>query len=138
MTPFAFLPMVGDILDKIFPDKTAAEAAKVKLMELAQTGELANLNASVTLASGQMEVNKVEASSEGWYKGGWRPAIGYICALALFYNYIGYPIALFCVALYSPSIVVPPSPIDDNMWELLLGMLGLGAMRSWEKRGTSK
>lgn len=134
MTPLAFIPLVGDILDKIFPDKTAAEAAKVKLMELAQTGELANLNADVAIASGQIEVNKTEASSEGWYKGGWRPAIGYICALALFYNYIGYPMALLCVALYSPETEVPTSPIDDNMWELLLGMLGLGAMRSWEKK----
>lgn len=133
MSILAAIPLISSVLDKIFPDKEAAEAAKIKLLELAQTGELAGLNAYVTLATGQMEVNKTEAASDGMYKGGWRPAIGYICALALFYNYIGYPIALFCVAVYSPGIAVPPSPVDNNMWELLFGMLGLGAMRSWER-----
>jgi hypothetical protein len=133
MSLIAALPIIGDILDKIFPDKTAAEAAKVKLMELAQSGELAKLNADVTLASGQLEVNKVEASSDGVYKGGWRPAIGYICAIALFYNYIGYPIAVFYVTLNHPGMEIPGSPVDDNMWELLLGMLGLGGLRTWEK-----
>lgn len=133
MSILAAIPLISSVLDKIFPDKEAAEAAKIKLLELAQTGELASLNANVTLATGQMEVNKTEAASDGLYKGGWRPAIGYICALALFYNYIGYPIALFCVAIYSPGTGVPPSPVDNNMWELLFGMLGLGAMRSWER-----
>lgn len=133
MAPLAFLPLVGDILDKMFPDKTAAEAAKVRLMELAQNGELANLNANVTLATGQLEVNKVEANSEGWYKGGWRPAIGYVCATALAYNYVLYPILVFIMSYAMPGVTVPEVSVDENLWELITGMLGLGVMRTWEK-----
>lgn len=133
MTPFAFLPLVGDILDKIFPDKTAAEAAKVRLLELTQSGELAKLESSIELAKGQLEVNKAEAVSDGLYKGGWRPAIGYVCATALAYNYVVYPILVFIMSYAMPEVEVPQVNIDENLWELITGMLGLGAMRTWEK-----
>lgn len=133
MSILALIPVVSQVLDKIFPDKDAADAAKLKLLEMQQTGELAGLSAAVELAKAQTEVNKTEAGSDGIYKGGWRPLIGYVCATALAYNYVVYPLLVFILAYAMPDVKVPESVIDDNLWELIMGMLGLGAMRSWEK-----
>ena len=133
MSILALIPVLSQVLDKVFPDKEAADAAKLKLLEMQQTGELAGLSAAVELAKVQTEVNKTEAGSDGAYKGGWRPAIGYVCAIALAYNYVLYPLLVFILAYTMPEVKVPASVIDDNLWELIMGMLGLGAMRSWEK-----
>lgn len=133
MSILALIPVLSQVLDKVFPDKEAADAAKLKLLEMQQTGELAGLSAAVELAKAQTEVNKTEAGSDGTYKGGWRPAIGYVCAIALAYNYVLYPLLAFILAYTMPEVEVPASVVDDNLWELIMGMLGLGAMRSWEK-----
>lgn len=76
----AFLPLIGDILDKVLPDKSTSEQAKMKLAELAQQGNLAELNAMVDLTKAQTDTNIAEASSGDRFKGGWRPMIGYVCA----------------------------------------------------------
>lgn len=133
MSLIALIPVLGQVLDKIFPDKEAADAAKLKLLEMQQSGELAKLESVTELAKGQLEVNKAEASSDGPYKGGWRPAIGYVCATALAYNYVVYPILVFIMSYAMPGVAVPQVNIDENLWELITGMLGLGAMRTWEK-----
>lgn len=134
MSMLQLIPLLGTVLDKIFPDKEAADAAKLKLFELQQQGDLAELAAYTDLAKAQSSVNQAEATSEGMYKGGWRPAIGYVCAAALAYHYIVYPILVFAMLYIDPNIKVPASVMDDSMWELMFGMLGLGAMRSWEKK----
>lgn len=133
MSLIALIPVLGQVLDKIFPDKEAADAAKLKLLEMQQSGELAKLESVTELAKGQLEVNKAEASSDGPYKGGWRPAIGYVCATALAYNYVVYPILVFIMSYAMPDVDVPQVNIDENLWELITGMLGLGVMRTWEK-----
>jgi hypothetical protein len=133
MSIVALIPVLSQVLDKIFPDKEAADAAKLKLLDMQQSGELAKLESITELAKGQLEINKAEASSDGHYKGGWRPAIGYVCATALAYNYVAYPILVFIMSYAMPYMDVPKVNIDDNLWELITGMLGLGAMRTWEK-----
>lgn len=134
MSVLAFLPLIGDILDRILPDKTASEQAKLKLMELTQQGQLAELTAIVDMSKAQTDVNVAEANSSDKFRGGWRPAIGYVCALSLAYNYIVYPMLLWGTSIWWPGHTIPPSPVDDHMWELIMGMLGLGFARSWEKR----
>ena len=134
MSIAALIPIIGTVLDKIFPDKGAADAAKLRLFELQQQGDLAELDASTEIAKAQAEVNKAEAQSEGAFKGGWRPAIGYVCAAAMCYSYIIYPLLVFVMAYCKPGVIPPPPVMDESMWELVFGMLGLGAMRSWEKR----
>jgi len=128
----SILPVVGDILDKIFPDKTAAEAAKVRLVELAQQGELAKLQADTQLATAQAEINKVEAASTSLWTSGWRPAVGWCCALAVGFKYIGGPL-LFMVGQASGHPVELPKIETEELWPLLLGMLGLGGLRTFEK-----
>ena len=126
------IPVVGSVLDKIFPDKTAAEAAKVRLVELAQQGELAKLQADTQLATAQAETNKIEAASERLFVAGWRPAVGWICALAVGFKFIGGPL-LFMIGQVVGHPVDLPKIDTEELWPLLLGMLGLGAFRTVEK-----
>ena len=126
------IPAVSGILDKILPDPQQAADAKIKVLEMAQRGELAVLDAEVKLAMGQMEVNKVEAGTD-LFRGGWRPATGWACVFGLVYQFLLQPILPWAVALF--GVTVPPLPAIDNetLMVLLTGMLGLGGMRSFER-----
>ena len=126
------IPAVSGILDKILPDPQQAADAKIKVLEMAQRGELAVLDAEVKLAMGQLEVNKVEAGTD-LFRGGWRPATGWACVFGLVYQFLLQPILPWAVALF--GVTVPPLPAIDNetLMVLLTGMLGLGGMRSFEK-----
>ena len=106
------------IINKIWPDKSAAEAAQ--------------LAAAVALVQGQLDVNRAEASSPSAFTSGWRPAIGWVCAAALFFQYIARP-ALAWWGITSGHAWPTLPGIDENLWQLMLGMLGLGGLRTFEK-----
>lgn len=80
----------------------------------------------------QIKVNAAEAASGSAYAAGWRPTVGYVCCVALGYNFIIYPLIVWWAKIYHPEFTPPPL-FADNLMELILGMLGLGGMRSWEK-----
>ena len=80
----------------------------------------------------QLEVNKVEAGHSSLFVSGWRPFIGWTCGLGMFGNFITIPFANFVLALAAIDIVIPLVPLE-TMMPVLMGMLGLGAMRSFEK-----
>lgn len=126
------IPAVTGILDKILPDPQQAADAKIKVLEMAQRGELALLDADMKLAMGQMEVNKVEAGTD-LFRGGWRPATGWTCVFGLVYQFLLQPLLPWVAALFGAT--VPPLPAIDNetLMVLLAGMLGLGGMRSFER-----
>lgn len=128
----AIIPAVVTILDKIIPDKGAADEAKLKTLELLQRGELAALDAEMKLALGQLEVNKEEAKTD-LFRGGWRPFAGWVCGVGLLYTFLLRPILPWFVNVCGGD--VPPMPeIDtDTLMVLLTGMLGLGGLRSYEK-----
>ena len=114
----AGVDLATTVINKIWPDKSAAEAAQ--------------LAAAVALVQGQMDVNKAEAASPNAFTSGWRPAIGWVCGLALLFQYILRPMLMWfgVIAGYQ----WPPLPgIDDNLWQLMLGLLGLGGLRTFEK-----
>jgi hypothetical protein len=126
------IPAITGIIDKIIPDPQAAAEAKLKALELAQKGELAQLDADMKLALGQLEVNKVEAGTD-LFRGGWRPAVGWVCVSGLAYQFLIQPILPWFVALF--GLTVPPLPSIDNdaLMVLLTGMLGLGGLRTLER-----
>jgi len=128
----ALIPFLGKMFDQIFPDPQAAADAKVKVMEMAQRGELANLEADVKLATGQLDVNKVEAASSSLFVAGWRPAIGWICGAAFAFKFIGGPAAYVLSQWLGHPIVLPNFDFTE-MSTILLGMLGLGGLRTVEK-----
>lgn len=127
-----FLPIIGTLLDKLIPDPKAAAEAKLQALELAQKGELAQLDAEMRLALGQIEVNKAEASTD-LFRGGWRPSVGWICSAGLAYQFLVQPLLPWIVTACGGT--VPPLPSIDNeaLMVLLTGMLGLGGMRTVER-----
>ncbi|MBB6251695.1 3TM-type holin [Nitrospirillum iridis] len=118
-------PVVTKLLDFI-PDPTAraqAEAAAYK--------EAADRVQQLTLA--QLEVNRTEAASNSVFVAGWRPFIGWVCGAALAYQYIAMPLMVWLAGLVAGHAVVPPPTLDDQLTTVLLGMLGLGGLRTLEK-----
>lgn len=126
------IPAITQVLDKIIPDPQAAADAKLKALELAQKGDLTALDAELRLALGQLEVNKAEATTD-MFRGGWRPAVGWVCVVGLAYQFILQPLLPWLVALFGAQ--VPPLPAIDNetLMVLLTGMLGLGGLRTIER-----
>jgi hypothetical protein len=121
-----------DVIDKIFPDATQAAEAKAKLLEAQQAGQLAELAASWENAKAQLTVDQSEAGNENLFVSGWRPFIGWVCGVAFAYKFVAAPFLLFVVALLGRQLTLPALEFTD-MLPVLFGMLGLGAMRSYDK-----
>ena len=82
----------------------------------------------------QIEVNKAEAESGSVFKGGWRPFIGWVCGAAFAYHFVIQPFILFGVAV--AGVQIPELPTFDmgSLMTVMMGMLGLGGLRSYEKK----
>ena len=128
------LDIGGKLIDRIIPDPAAKAAANLELLKLAQTGELAQLSADTDLAKGQIGVNAVEAGSASAFVAGWRPFIGWTCGAGLAFQFVLAPLGTWAAALMGHPIPVP-SLDTQTLMTLLLGMLGLGGMRTVEKIG---
>ena len=121
----AALDLGNTLITRIFPDPAQAANAKLELLKLQQSGDLAQMTA-------QTDINKVEASNSSIFVSGWRPAIGWVCALALAYQYLLKPLAMGILPNF--GIAIAPLPgLDDNLWQLMMGMLGMGGLRTFEK-----
>lgn len=126
---FPLLDILGigaKLLDKFIPDPQAKAAAQLKLTEMAHNGELAALAADTDLAKGQLDINKKEAENPSLFVSGWRPGTGWICNVALLYQFLIRP-AL--VAFGKPA---PALDMGDLLF-LLGALLGIGGMRTKEK-----
>lgn len=118
----AALDIGGKLIDKLWPDPAQRDAAKLRLLELQQAGELA-----------QISVNQEEAKSSSLFVSGWRPSIGWVCSVACAWNWIGLPVAKFAV-LFLGYAAIDMSPANlSEIIPILLGMLGLGGLRTIEK-----
>ena len=126
------IPAVTSLLDKLIPDPQAQADAKIKLLEMAQKGELAALDAEMRLALGQLEVNKVEAGTD-LFRGGWRPFSGWVCGCGLAYTFIIRPTLPWIVSVCGGDVPPMPNIDTDTLMVLLTGMLGLGGLRTYEK-----
>ena len=129
----AILDIGSKLVDKFFPDPAQAEQAKLKLLEMQQTGELAQLAAATDLAKLQIQTNLEEAKSTNWFVAGWRPFVGWICGAGLAYVAIFEPIARFVAKVFFNYAGDFPVINTDLTMQVLMGVLGLGAMRSVEK-----
>tara|TARA_R110000868_G_C10799763_1_gene756976 strand:+ start:615 stop:1004 length:390 start_codon:yes stop_codon:yes gene_type:complete len=106
------------IIGMFFPDKTEAEKAQ--------------LAASLALIQGQLDTNKAEAASPSTFVAGWRPFVGWICGAGFAVQFVAGPLAEWAAALAGHPVKFPQMDLG-TMMPLLLGMLGLGGMRSFEK-----
>lgn len=131
------LPLIDGVLgllDKIIPDKDAREKAKVLLMQKEMEADLEALKLSVQSDVEQMRVNAEEAKHANVFVAGWRPFIGWVCGIAMAYHFILQPLLAFIIANNSElGDVKLPSFDMDALFTVLMGMLGLGGMRTFEK-----
>lgn len=121
----ALLDVGSKVIDRVWPDPAQAASAKLELMKLQQSGELAQI-------AGQMDINKVEAANPSVFVSGWRPGIGWVCGAGFAVQFVIGPLAEWGSALYGHPVKFPQMD-TGTMMPLLLGMLGLGGMRTAEK-----
>lgn len=127
------------IVDKVIPDPAAQAEAKLKALTLLQSGELEVFKVEGELAKGQLEVNKAEAESTDFFRGGWRPAVGWICATAFAVQFVVGPLAPWLATVAGLTVPAIPSLDMEMLLTVLLGMLGLGGFRTYEKvKGVAK
>lgn len=110
--------LANNVINKIWPDKTEQEKEQLK--------------AAIMVVQGQLDINKEEAKNPSVFVSGWRPAIGWVCGAACAWNWIGLKIALFVAAYTGHALNLQPADISEMM-PVLLGMLGLGGLRTVEK-----
>lgn len=128
MNPIA-IPLIelgSQILNRIWPDASEADKARIGLA-------LTELDREVQLRAQQAAVNATEATNPNLFVSGWRPAIGWCLAGILGYSYILHPFLSFLVAVADLAVVPPHLALDDVLWELMFGLLGLAGLRSFEK-----
>lgn len=125
--------LLKDGLDKIFPDKTQAEAAKAQLALAEQQGQLQELQDLLDADKAQTAVNAVEAASANLFVSGWRPFVGWVCGIALGWQFIVEPILSYTLTVTGHPVTFPVMDFSQ-LQAVLYGMLGLGAMRSYDKK----
>jgi len=119
------LPAVTNVIERFLPEDKEAQAKAKREIEQKLTDHLAQIDLA------QIAVNREEAKGN-WFQASWRPATGWCCVLALFWTYIGMPIAQFVLA-HTGHLIDLPSLDMSQMMPILLGLLGLGAYRSYER-----
>lgn len=125
------IPIFGDIisaiarpLDKLIPDKDLRQKLEHEI-----TMQLATLNLA------QVAVNQQEAAHKSIFVAGWRPFIGWVCGLALAWQFVGAPIAQWGLTIAGLELVYAVPKIESgNLMELVMAMLGMAGLRTYEKR----
>ena len=126
LDPISILLDIGSkVIDRVFPDPAAAASAKLELIKLQQSGDLA-------VMAGQMKINEIEAGNASLFVSGWRPAIGWVCGAACAWTWIGLPRVKVGLGLLAIKLELAPANLTEMM-PILLGMLGLGGLRTLEK-----
>ena len=128
----ALIPAVSGILDKFVPDADTKQKLAHEISTMAEKH-------AHELATGQLAINAEEAKSRNVFVAGWRPFIGWTCGIALMAHFVLFPATDFAVAYMGYEVPPMPAFDMDSLMTVLLGMLGLGGMRSFEKfKGLTK
>ena len=127
----ALLPALGTLIDRLIPDRAAADKAKAEM-------ELQLVQAANAAAMAQVEVNKIEAAHSSVFVAGWRPSIGWVCAAGLAWAFVVAPVASWALLVLGVKAELPAIQFD-HLFELVLAMLGIGGLRTFEKmRGVAR
>ena len=120
-------PILGNVLDRVLPDPEAKAKAQTEILTALMASDLA-----------QLDVNKTEAAHPSIFVAGWRPFIGWVGGVSLAYVFLLQPLSNWALAVWYPGIITPAVP-TDYLFELVLAMLGMGALRSFDKvKGVSR
>ena len=128
----AVLPLVKDAVGAFLPEDKNKRAEAERKIEAQLTEHLAKIDLA------QLEVNKTEAAHRSIFVAGWRPFVGWACVVSLAWSYICQPILTFALVQAGYGVELPALDMSQMM-PVLMGMLGLGGLRSFEKyKGVSK
>lgn len=137
MNPLAMggiVDLISKGLDIMFPDPAVAAQHKVELLRLQQEGAFKELDNDLQLNLAQIKVNEVEASSEQLFKSGWRPAFGWVGVFVLVSELVIRPYLPWVMEVFGFHVPTIPSINTEMFWPMIFGLLGLGGLRSWDKR----
>jgi len=127
----ALLPALGTLIDRLIPDRAAAERAKAEMEQQLVT-------AANQAALAQVKVNEVEAAHSSVFVAGWRPSIGWVCAAGLAWAFVLAPVTSWALMVLGIKAELPAIQFD-HLFELVLAMLGIGGLRTFEKmRGVAR
>lgn len=130
--------VISKVLDRAWPDPTQKAQLALELEKLRQAGEFKAIDAEIAAMQMQSAVNQVEAASADPFTSRWRPFIGWVCGAALAWHYICGPLMGWALLMAGESTPVPSVDLGDLI-VILLGMLGLGGLRTAEKfKGVTK
>lgn len=121
----AVLGIGEKLIDKLLPDPKQKAEALQKLAEMQQNGDLA-------VIGNQVEINKIEAGNTNVFVSGWRPFIGWVCGTALAFQLVAAPLVMWGSEIAGHRVALPAMQ-TELLTTLLVGMLGLGGMRTVEK-----
>lgn len=129
--------MGAPLLAAAIPAVTSIIADLVGNMSEGDKAKAAIAMKQLEMLEAQAEVNKEEAKHTNLFVSGWRPFIGWVCGMALVYQFLARPMLVWYSALTLAGWPIPPD-LEAGLWELVFAMLGLGGLRSFEKhRGVS-
>ena len=115
------------VLGKFIPDKTLRDELRHEMNMAFHEANLA-----------QLEVNKQEAASQSMFVAGWRPSVGWICSISMAYHFIIQPLLVFILKANGIEVDLPEFEFSQ-LSTILMGMLGLGGLRTYEKlQGVSR
>lgn len=124
--------LLGKVVDRVWPDPAQRAAAAQAIAELQQAGEFKQIDAQLAAMKMQTEIATVEAGSADPFVSRWRPFIGWVCGLGFGWNFIGLPVTRVVCDLMGHPMAIAPADMTEMM-PILLGMLGLGGLRTYEK-----
>jgi hypothetical protein len=116
---------IGTVLDRVIPDKNKRAEAQEAL-------EAASASQDFQLLIEQIKVNAIEAQSDNFFKSGWRPSVGWICSIAFGLHFVIFPILNWFLMLCGQLPILVPFQMD-TLLTVLLGLLGMGTLRTFEK-----
>ena len=126
------IPAISQLFDKIIPDPAARANAKLALTQEANAAALQQLQLDLQAAQMQADINKQEAASPSLFIAGWRPFVGWVCGAVFAYHFILQPILTYIMAACGHSFPLPAFDMQQ-LSAVLMGMLGLGGLRTIEK-----
>ena len=129
----ALIPAISGLLDKIIPDPQMREQAKIELLKSERASDIEELRMALSADQMQADINKTEAASLNIFVSGWRPFIGWVCGIAFAYHFILQPILAFIIANANGGKVELPNFDMQELSTVLMGILGLGGLRTLEK-----
>lgn len=114
---------IGNTLDQLFTSDEERAQAEMVMAKIKQEPQIL-----------QCEINKLEAQHRSIFVAGWRPFIGWVCGTALGWHYLGNPIMSWICAIWVPNIVAPVINGTGDLINLLLALLGMAGLRTWDKK----